>query len=466
MAEERDEAVITKDEANFDVEDEVQDWKLLNKSLTSGTGIPKRGEKEFEPDGTNVQIDSLQESRNAMYEALSGVRGHHLKQKLVGVWDVENGRCIVPHAKGNYFRDVGVPVNIGNKIRGGMSLNPLETVYLVERGSMVIYLGNEVYSDFLQSNEDGIEFDYDQLVALDLEFLYSLAFNGKEYSIEKYQVYAYLKRLGYLVQQFKPIGDKDQRTKLAERKTGTSLVNTIFGYVDHILKKNRLFEVLKSKLHNWGILAAPLFHGLHFATKHYFNFTDVFKSLSLIQSYSTYDSIKEDPQPSENYDLTFNVWRPTPTFSKKNPPLPDFQVSVVNTDVARFPNLETIQALHNRLNFQFKGEEGKTVIPRVKVVNKKKSSMPPSKKELRYQRQKERQSKLDEAIQKRNQYNKVRDNKLKYGSDGRTVVIATVNNGVLNFINITEGDFKLQKNMDLDDIYPGNDHGIIYIEST
>jgi len=33
--------------------------------------IPKRGEKDFEPDGTNKQQRILQEGREAMYAALS-----------------------------------------------------------------------------------------------------------------------------------------------------------------------------------------------------------------------------------------------------------------------------------------------------------------------------------------------------------------------------------------------------------
>lgn len=38
--------------------------------------LPKRGEKDFEPNGTNIQATALAESRNAMYTALQGERGH------------------------------------------------------------------------------------------------------------------------------------------------------------------------------------------------------------------------------------------------------------------------------------------------------------------------------------------------------------------------------------------------------
>ena len=42
-----------------------------------------------------------------------------------------------------------------------MKLNSLETIYLAERGSLIVYLGNQEYSDWLynsaevEENEDG-----------------------------------------------------------------------------------------------------------------------------------------------------------------------------------------------------------------------------------------------------------------------------------------------------------------------
>jgi hypothetical protein len=44
---------------------------LLRKDKKRFQTIPKRGEKDFEPDGTNKQERILQEGREAMYSALS-----------------------------------------------------------------------------------------------------------------------------------------------------------------------------------------------------------------------------------------------------------------------------------------------------------------------------------------------------------------------------------------------------------
>lgn len=79
--------------------------EILNKS-----NIPKRGEKEFEPDGTTIQSSALEESQLTMFNALNNIRGHHLKHKLLGVWieeeEGEEGYCFISHVRGNYFKDL------------------------------------------------------------------------------------------------------------------------------------------------------------------------------------------------------------------------------------------------------------------------------------------------------------------------------------------------------------------------
>ena len=60
-----------------------------------------------------------------------------------------------------------------------------------------------------------------------------------------------------------------------------------------------------------GIMAYPFFHLLHFKTKHYFKYADVFKNLKL-----NFKPIESDPNES-NINITFNVWKPSPSFSKR-----------------------------------------------------------------------------------------------------------------------------------------------------
>ncbi|THC98657.1 hypothetical protein EYZ11_001860 [Aspergillus tanneri] len=73
-----------------DLSDETQDFRMLNNisflTDTAQTSLPKRGEKDFEPNPTLLQADILAASRQAMHNALSHPRVHHPKNKVVGFY--------------------------------------------------------------------------------------------------------------------------------------------------------------------------------------------------------------------------------------------------------------------------------------------------------------------------------------------------------------------------------------------
>ncbi|KAK7677561.1 hypothetical protein QCA50_019470 [Cerrena zonata] len=142
-------------------EENIQDWKAFNKQVArsslapSSEAIPARGEKDFEPDGTTVQNSLLDESRNEMYAALLGLRGHPLKSTVTAVWIPSEGKALILHAKGNFFKDIGKPVHIPLiKKAQGVWLSPVETVYLVERGSVICYLSNDEFENYLKIGGD------------------------------------------------------------------------------------------------------------------------------------------------------------------------------------------------------------------------------------------------------------------------------------------------------------------------
>ncbi|EMG46055.1 sen54 Probable tRNA-splicing endonuclease subunit sen54 [Candida maltosa Xu316] len=397
-------------EQTYDIEDEIQDWKFLNKST-----IPKRGEKEFEPDGTTVQTTALEESQKAMFDALSNVRGHHVKNKLIGVW--MDDYCLVPKIRGNHFKDIGKPMNIGKRIQG-MKLNNVETIYLAERGSLVVYLGSDEYIQWLDDQED--EFDIEtKLHALDLEFLYGLV----NVPMAKYQAYAYLKRHGYMLQEREVIEKEVDITKTQTPSSASSFL---------------LWP------REWGILAYPTFHSLHFKTKHYFNYTDIYKGLKLDTQEVDYTP------PSKPIHITYNVWKPSPSFSKKNPPPPDFQLCIIDTSKnTEFLTLPQIQMLHSEL------------VPTQVIPSRKKDPKNESKKDIRAKKYAEKQMKLEDSVRLRNEYYRVRDDTFKNGEN--PVVVAVVNNGIMSFITLSQGQFtNIQHNKRLNEIYPNKLHSIIY----
>lgn len=104
--------------------------------------IPKRGEKDFEPDGTKKQRNLLQEGRDAMYAALSVDTGLYANHSIFvnyrkqgaacGVWIEEYEMTHVPQAlsTGSWFQNIGVGGPSGNW------LLPEETLLMVSSGRM------------------------------------------------------------------------------------------------------------------------------------------------------------------------------------------------------------------------------------------------------------------------------------------------------------------------------------------
>lgn len=410
-----------EDEDDFE---KIQDWRSLGAAAQDV--IPKRGEKEFAPDGTAVLLQLLEEARDAMYLALLVPRGHVTKQELNAVWYPQFGKAFLPHMKGPYFKDIGHPspgpVTVAGTAWQGAWLDACETVYLCERGSLRVFMYAESFDYHLKQGDCGSAFDYDaHLMALSLAHLYSVALASPDLE-EKYQVYSHLKRLGYLILPFKDC------TEIQRKQLAVPNRRWLLSWV------NRLWPLMSV----WQ--------------RHFFDYTSIFRALKLIPAYSTYDSVHDASLPSLPLALrpTFDVWKPTPKFSKRQPPLPDFQVVVTNTNKENFPSLSHIQALFNCSNVGGQAPPGYV----------KKQTAMSSKRQVRALRAKERQLKLDPAVQKRIAYSKLRDARLKSG--GRSFVVAMLDNGVLSFVNFGEGDFRLEHGTAELNEFHNAPHGIVW----
>lgn len=448
--------------AESDNEDEpLMDWRSLNKASSE---LPKRGEKDFGPDGTRVQMSLLDDATSDMFRALDHPRGHHRKQELIGVW-MGDGKCLVPHPKGSHFKDTGKAAIFPKQKLQGAWLTPLEAVYLVERGTMAVYLGDGAFERYLE--QENTDFSYETaLFQLSLSHLYALALPG-DGDVDRYQVYAHLKRLGYIVQDFRQLEGPQKENHSAHLAARGALkvwwkpLLSAFKKVLSGLFSLKVFAGVSWGFRKIGLLSQALSSASHYSTKHYFSYTSVFKSLQIIPAYSSFDSLKNDPVSSP-YKVDFNVWKPTPQFSKKNPPMPDFQVCVVNIDKLPFPRLEHIQQLFNEVNHRFSGPEKATVTtPR----SKKQKPAPPTKKEARLKRQQEWQSRQDPETQRKNKYAALRDGMLKFGLSGRSINLGILSHGVLSFSKLSEADFSLKGDGwgELNELYK-RDHGIVWAE--
>jgi tRNA-splicing endonuclease subunit Sen54 len=248
---------------DHDPSDETQDFLLLA-SLTSKTGhqIPKRGEKDFERHGTKYQDDLLSASRQAMHDALDYTRIHtprvHVTAFYYGVEGLnrddvvgeewrrgldEDHVVVVESFKGSHFRTMG-KTTLGKK-RTTMWLLPEEALYLLERGNLDLrwpspfsfkrIVGEEESDCKLQ--EQGDHEERDEEIPMSLQAAYAMLL-GKDsdkgkVSLERYTVYANLKRTGYVVLRaaewdpMAPVLTDDQAVQAA---TGSpSIFTSLFG---------------------------------------------------------------------------------------------------------------------------------------------------------------------------------------------------------------------------------------------
>lgn len=442
-----DEANIRQHDDNA-AEEEANDWSALNRQFQTLTvndeALPKRSDKYFDPDGSDTQKSKLDIAQDQMYLALLNVRGHHIKQLLVAVWFPNEGRALIPHAKGSFFKDIGLATSYTCKKRLlPVWLNPIEAVYLVERGSLIMYLADDSFVQFMESEDE--EFDYSTLTNITMSHLYSLAFGRDSSLLDKYQVYALLKRLGYLVLDHRhttaQYDDWQALQNVPPTKNSWSYLTGPFVTIGALLKRSVLSTL----------------------NTHFFNYTQMFNSLELIPSYSAFDSLKTPFPVDPRFQMAFNVWKPSPSFSKRLPPTPDFQVAVVNVAKVPFPPLSAVQNMWNQLTFDYEGGEKKSQ-PKPTKTSKLQA---PTKKELSHQRRLERESKMNPEKLQRIKYLKLRDSKFKGGVTGRSIVVAAIDTGIINFSVFNEAEFKLKSSFatkELDLVEKRQSHGIVWSE--
>lgn len=216
--------------------DIVRRSKAGSSSASAEPVIPRRGEKDFEPASEQRYIDlqssQLERSRAALFSAISsGTRQHSSKAHNRAIWDDKLGRAYMVDApepalgpatfriieerrqqgrappataaddEGDHQVAVAGPpggaatarpatvhgihfqtMGRYEQSRKRLELLPEEALYLIERGTVECWTSMD-----------------DDAVPMSLQHAWSLMMTAANLTPERYQVYAYLRRLGYTV---------------------------------------------------------------------------------------------------------------------------------------------------------------------------------------------------------------------------------------------------------------------------
>ena len=347
-----------------DPTDSIPDYSLLT------TTLPRRGLKDFEPRRELVsQTSALTQSREAMHAALSYPRLHGGKSHMIGVYVADSadwfgqGTCVrVDSFRGAFGRTMGV----GDR-RNRVWLTGEEGLFLLESGRCdvrwpeegrgntkrrrVVVEGDESESGGKIGEEevDVEEADEDveaSELPMSLQGAYASFIGKSGLTLERYIVYAGLRRSGYTVVRAPTWLDEDAGLngharlpalplEVAQRHTTSP---GVLGRLSGLL--HRLFQYLfkpdQSKAcPSLGPLVAP---GL------YRNYNDIFRALSMVPFHDP-STVPQRPQPPPPFRIAYHVYKPNTPYRKSSPPAPDFRIAVLDARTTNVPTLDQIGAL-------------------------------------------------------------------------------------------------------------------------
>ena len=260
-----------------------------------------------------------------MHDALSVPRLHNPKNHVVGYYSPElssNRPILIENARGPMFRTMG-QADSSNQTW----LLPEEALYLLERGSLDIrWRASDVGNG--ESGED---------IPMSLQAAYATLLGKNGLTLERYHVYAGLRRIGYILSRA-PTWEDDAVIPGPQIPTPSSPKLKPSGGLLAVFRRvlSSIFDSKKKGFPAVGPLLAP---GL------WRSYPDIYNSLSLIKSHKPEDSNSNHVEPRQPFRVSYHVWKPSSAFKKSNPPLPDFRIAVVDARSTQVPTLEQIGSL-------------------------------------------------------------------------------------------------------------------------
>jgi tRNA-splicing endonuclease subunit Sen54 len=274
-----------------------------------------------------------------MHDALAYTRVHAPKYELDGTFDAASGLSEMSGQKGQHFRTMGKTDG-----QGTLHLLPEEALYLVERGNL-----NLKWSAVEGEATDALPFT--------LQSAYATLIGRLGLSIERYIVFAGLKRSGYVVHRSLEWYPEDQLNRChteSHSASGTHSVGRAF--YDLFRSGNR-----RANSSLAGPLVAP---GLYrnycmsrsitvikllltkFKAEIYFHLSMVpfHDPKAATEQKLTKESFGRD-RSKNSLRCSFHVWKPRPDFRKSAPGPPDFRIAVLDAREDGLPSLQLLQDL-------------------------------------------------------------------------------------------------------------------------
>ncbi|KAJ5083424.1 tRNA-splicing endonuclease subunit Sen54 [Penicillium angulare] len=340
-----------------DLSDETQDFRLLSHlnflNDSTSSSLPKRGEKDFEPNPTEFQADVLSASRQAMHNALAHPRIHNPKTWVIGFYapdgpmpppdhvdtaktagkgmGVSQDSCVyIPNAKGSTFQSIG-QADRWNRLW----LLPEEAIYMLERGNLDIRWPSASTAP-AEDEEDDIS------IPMSLQAAYSCFMGHAGLTLERYSVYAALRRLGYTVLRAPAWDD-------SAKPYNTKTEMDIDAYTQPTHRGPGLGGILAC-ISNWmsdpfstaSPAAGPLVGcGIHRSHN------DVYRKMALIPWYDPALAPQKDPlDTTAPFRVVLHVYKPGTVIKKSAIPPPDFRIAVLSTrEQTTIPTLPELSAL-------------------------------------------------------------------------------------------------------------------------
>ncbi|USP74132.1 uncharacterized protein yc1106_01406 [Curvularia clavata] len=318
------------DATDYDSDEETQGFGFIEKLVAQDSAhpaLPKRGEKDFESHATNKQLEKLEASRHSLHKLLSLGRTHTEKGHVVAIYDPEANMACVDKVKSQHFQTIGT-----NK--GGKEwLLPEEALFLLERGTLDCRwpVKREIGDNTVYRTEDGAPMSLQAAYAAFIGFEGGV---GGKLTLEMYNVYAGLKRAGYVV--FRTGSWDHERGDIVEvspnsgeqTASGPGVITRFFSEIWRRLSQPT-YTISPENL-AFGPLIKP---GL------YRSYNDIYRLLKLIPTHdrTAPPSFILPPSTDNPYRVHFDVYRTSAKFRKSARGPPDFRICVVDARTTSIP---------------------------------------------------------------------------------------------------------------------------------